>query len=516
MLSRAGADVWRVGFNMGDRMFWPGRHNFIAYRDAPEAWGSALEQILDEKSVTDIVLYGDTRPIHATAVEAAKTRGLRIHVFEEGYMRPYWVTYERGGANGHSRLMDLQVETMRRDLENSDMDTALPPASWGDMRQHIFYGALYHGFVLLMNRGYRGFRPHRSITVRKEFALYLQRLVLMPVQAVDRRIATWRIRHGGFPYHLALLQLEHDSSFQMHSPFASMTEFLETVIDGFAKGAPQHHHLVVKAHPLEDGRVPVRRELKRLARSVALLTIVTMVASCRVLPRLGPTKKEIYSGSVQRSGDAFVVSVNDRVTRATAVQPALGFTEAFKNAGQLGSDTIRPGDTLGLTIWENVDDGLLAGEGTNQTILEEVQVDGSGFIFVPYAGRIRAAGNTPEGIRRIITSKLDEQTPDPQVQVRRLAGDGSTVSLVGSVGAQGVYPIERPTRTLSTMLSNAGGIVIPAEVAQITVLRGGERSKVWFQDLYKHPEFDIALRGGDRILVEEDSRSFTALGATGA
>jgi len=260
----------------------------------------------------------------------------------------------------------------------------------------------------------------------------------------------------------------------------------------------------------------VKTQTSRWARSVALLTIVTLVASCGVLPRLGPTKKEIYSGSVQRSGDAFVVSVNDRVTRATAVQPALGFTEAFKNAGQLGSDTIRPGDTLGLTIWENVDDGLLAGEGTNQTILEEVQVDGSGFIFVPYAGRIRAAGNTPEGIRRIITSKLDEQTPDPQVQVRRLAGDGSTVSLVGSVGAQGVYPIERPTRTLSTMLSNAGGIVIPAEVAQITVLRGDQRSKVWFQDLYKHPEFDIALRGGDRILVEEDSRSFTALGATGA
>ncbi|SEK51279.1 polysaccharide export outer membrane protein [Roseovarius nanhaiticus] len=257
-------------------------------------------------------------------------------------------------------------------------------------------------------------------------------------------------------------------------------------------------------------------QTSRWARSIAALAISVVVASCGVLPQVGPNKRQIYSGSVQQSGDAFVVSVNDRVTRATAVQPALGFSDSFRNAGQLGSDTIRPGDTLGLTIWENVDDGLLAGEATNQTILEEVQVDGSGFIFVPYAGRIRAAGNTPEAIRRIITSKLDEQTPDPQVQVRRLAGDGATVSLVGSVGAQGVYPIERPTRTLSAMLSAAGGIVIPAEVAQITVLRGGERSKVWFQDLYKHPEFDIALRGGDRILVEQDTRSFTALGATGA
>ncbi|MCZ4354440.1 polysaccharide biosynthesis/export family protein [Roseovarius aestuarii] len=260
----------------------------------------------------------------------------------------------------------------------------------------------------------------------------------------------------------------------------------------------------------------MKTQSSRWARCVALLAITTMVASCSVLPQVGPNKRQIYAGSVQRSGDAFVVSVNDRVTRATAVQPALGFSESFKNAGRIGSDTIRPGDTLGLTIWENVDDGLLAGEATNQTILEEVQVDGSGFIFVPYAGRIRAAGNTPEGIRRIITAKLDEQTPDPQVQVRRLAGDGSTVSLVGSVGAQGVYPIERPTRTLAAMLSAAGGITIPAEVAQITVLRGSERSKVWFNDLYKHPEFDIALRGGDRILIEQDTRAFTALGATGA
>jgi capsular polysaccharide export protein len=267
MLRRAGAQVWRVGFNAGDRAFWPERDSYIPFRDGPENWEMVLTEILTSRGITDIVLYGDTRPIHAEAVRMARERGLTIHVFEEGYMRPYWVTYERGGSNGHSRLVRMSVPEMRRDLEQSDMDTALPPASWGDMRHHIFYGALYHGCVMLANRGYRNFRPHRAIGVRKEFGLYLKRLLLMPAQAVDRRIATWRIRHGGFPYHLALLQLEHDSSFQMHSPFATMADFLETVIDGFARGAPRHHHLVVKAHPLEDGRVPVRRDLLRLARA---------------------------------------------------------------------------------------------------------------------------------------------------------------------------------------------------------------------------------------------------------
>ncbi len=253
----------------------------------------------------------------------------------------------------------------------------------------------------------------------------------------------------------------------------------------------------------------------RWGKCAVALTLASTVAACNLVPRSGPNKSEIYAGSVQKEGDAFIVEVNDRVSRATAVVPALGFSDSFKNAGQLGSDTIRPGDILALTIWENVDKPLLGPEGQVAAVLEEVQVDGAGFIFVPYAGRIRAAGNTPEGIRRIISAKLEEQTPDPQVEVRRAAGDGSTVSLVGTVGAQGVYPIERPTRTLSTMLAQAGGVTIVPEIAQITVLRGKETGQIWFQDLYDNPELDIALRGGDRILVEEDTRAFTALGATG-
>ncbi len=253
----------------------------------------------------------------------------------------------------------------------------------------------------------------------------------------------------------------------------------------------------------------------RWAKPVAVLAAIGIVASCS-LPKVGPNKREIFAGSVQKEGDAFIVSVNDRVTRATAVVPALGFSSGFQNASTLTSDTIRPGDVLGLTVWENVDDGLLAGEATNSTILEEVQVDSAGFIFVPYAGRIRASGNTPEQLREMITVKLEDQTPDPQVQVRRLAGDGSTVSLVGAVGAQGIYPIERPTRTLGTMLAQAGGVTIQPEIAQVTVIRGNQQGKIWFQDLFDNPQLDIALRGGDRILVEEDTRSFTALGATNA
>ena len=252
----------------------------------------------------------------------------------------------------------------------------------------------------------------------------------------------------------------------------------------------------------------------RLARPVALIAALAVLGACG-LPQVGPNKRQIYAGSVQQDGDAFIVSVNDRVTRATAVAPALGFGPSFVNAGLAGSDTISAGDSLGISVWENVDEPLLGPQGAPVATLEEIQVDGSGFIFIPYAGRIRAAGNSPEALRRIITSKLEEQTPDPQVQVRRLAGDGSTVTLLGSVGGQGVYAIERPTRTLAAMLARAGGVTISPEIAQVTVTRGQYQGKIWFQDLYDNPQLDIALRAGDRILVEEDTRAFTALGATG-
>jgi polysaccharide biosynthesis/export protein len=253
----------------------------------------------------------------------------------------------------------------------------------------------------------------------------------------------------------------------------------------------------------------------RWANRFVLALAVGAVASCG-LPRTGPTKQEIYSGSVQRQGDAFVVTVDDYVTRTTAVVPALGFDADFQNAGVVGSDTVQPGDTLSLQIWENVETGLLTSTGQGATVLEEVQVDGEGFIFVPYAGRLRAAGNSTEAIRRLITERLAEQTPDPQVLVRRVAGDGATVSLVGAVGAQGVYPLDRPARTLTAMLARAGGVTVKTDIAQVVVTRGNRQGRVWLQDLYADPSLDIALRAGDRILVEGDTRSFTALGATGA
>lgn len=255
--------------------------------------------------------------------------------------------------------------------------------------------------------------------------------------------------------------------------------------------------------------------VSRAGRLAALCVVVSAASSCALLPSAGPTRNELFAGSVQNQGDAFIVEVNSRVTSVTSTAPVLGFPASLLNAGTSDTEVIRPGDRLALTIYENVSDGLLAGEGGTAAGIEAVQVDSAGFIFIPYAGRIRAAGNTTEQLREVITRNLDQQTPDPQVIVRREAGDGATVTVSGAVGSQGIYPIQRPTATLSGMLAAAGGVAVEPEIAQVTVLRGGHSGTIWYEDIFRAGHADISLRAGDRIFVEQDGRSFTALGATG-
>lgn len=265
LLRAAGADVWRCAFNAGDEYFWSDKSRLIRHLDKLGAWPAHLEQIIKEKSVTDIVLYGDVRPIHDAACRAAGRLGLRLHVFEEGYLRPYWISYERNGANGNSALMDVSLAEMRTVLRDTLNEVRRPPAHWGDMRHHKFYGAFYHFMLLIANGRYRDYQSHRAISVAQEFRLNLRRFLTTPANNLNIALQWRRFRRSGYPYSLVLMQLEHDSNFLGHSSFKSNSEFVETVIADFAQSAPAHHHLIFKAHPLEDGRAGNRNNIRESA-----------------------------------------------------------------------------------------------------------------------------------------------------------------------------------------------------------------------------------------------------------
>lgn len=255
-------------------------------------------------------------------------------------------------------------------------------------------------------------------------------------------------------------------------------------------------------------------QVPRFATFAHALALVAALASCNALPRSGPTARDIRSGGEDVALDMHIVAVTPAIAAASRSIERLGFGPAFTSAGTVSPDAISPGDTVSVRVWENVDTGLLAGVGQKVTSLEAIPVDQAGNIFIPYAGSIHAAGRTPDQLRDEITASLEAQTPDPQVEVRRVAGDGATVSVMGGVNAPGIYPIEAPTRRLSAMLAQAGGVAVVPDIAQIKIERGGRVGRIWLQDLYDNPALDVALRPDDRIIVEQDRRSFTALGAT--
>ncbi len=295
-LIATGAQVSRIGFTAGDALFWRGLPGYSAFHGPIGQWENCLNAAFTA-GVTDIVCYGASRPIHLIACAAAKARGITVHAFEEGYLRPYWITYERGGTNAASELNVLTLDKMRGALEGSSKSPREAPDRWGDMRQHVFWGAVYHAALLLGRRHYPSYVSHRSPAPGGEFYIYLKHLMTMPMRRLRRRIATARIRHATFPYHVVLCQLSHDANFRDNSDMESQAAFINLMCEGFAQGAPTHHQLVVKAHPLEDGRERLADLVRDTARKHGLSQRIHLITGGKLASLLDHAESAVTVNS---------------------------------------------------------------------------------------------------------------------------------------------------------------------------------------------------------------------------
>ena len=269
LLLARGVGIHKICFNAGDKFFWRDAKTRSDFTGKTEEWPGFIGQALKQE-YTDLVIYGDNRPHHVTAVACAKELGVTVHYLEEGYLRPYWATYERDGVNGDSCLVKTSVEEMRANLKDVKTQQPSAPARWGDMRQHILLGAIYHWHVMFRNNAFPNYQPHRDNTVRSEFRLHFLKLLNRIPHAIQRRISTNRLVSSGVTYHLGVLQLSHDASIRRHSKYTGMEEFMHECVEAFAKHAPKHHHLVFKAHPLEDERRPLGRVADDLAKEFSV------------------------------------------------------------------------------------------------------------------------------------------------------------------------------------------------------------------------------------------------------
>ncbi len=253
----------------------------------------------------------------------------------------------------------------------------------------------------------------------------------------------------------------------------------------------------------------MRRVANAGFNSVTGLVLAFGLSACG-LPSVGPNKGDIVRAAASAPVPAIVVEVDDRILALAPDTPETGFGPAFaKSAFQ--TDRVRPGDRLTVTVFENVQNGLF-GAGGVPAVIGPIVVDQSGNIFVPFAGTMATAGLQVSTLRKRISDQLSLQTPNPQVTVVREPGDGATISIIGT-NAQGIFPIAQSTAHLSEMIARSGGVRTAPTVTEITVVRGNQRGTVWLSDLNEGLAEDIYLRDGDRVIVQEDRRRFSLLGA---
>lgn len=262
----------RINLNGGDWFDWRGKADNFSGK--PDAWPAYLEAVIERRQVTDIILFGDCRHYHASARTCAIRLGITVHVFEEGYIRPDWITLERGGVNGNSPLP-----------RNSDTYTclaqALPPAPDHEpippnFRQRALEAIAYFVAGMVLQPFFPHYLRHRPYPAFAELRGWIGRMAGRPF--ARRRSARSLATLGSKRYFLLPLQLDSDHQIRVHSPFAGMTAALGLVLGSFAAHAPEDVVLLVKEHPLDNGLHRWRRVVTDMARKHGVADRVLFIA----------------------------------------------------------------------------------------------------------------------------------------------------------------------------------------------------------------------------------------------
>jgi len=259
-LSEQGARVTKVNFTGGDHLYWPG----VARRCkvAEPALADYYERLLSGADFTDVVLFGDCRPVHQPAIAQAKSLGLRVHVFEEGYFRPDWVTLERDGVNANS-LLPRDPHWYER-VKNTVARAPKPVTVGPSMTQRVLHDVAYNAGNLFNPVFYRDYNSHVPHSIPAEYWGYIKRYVRVHATRDRDHATVKRLCSNTQPFFLVALQVPGDSQLTVHSPYGSSQAFLAEVFESFAQHADKSCLLVVKSHPLDPG-------LEKNAQIVALL-----------------------------------------------------------------------------------------------------------------------------------------------------------------------------------------------------------------------------------------------------
>lgn len=257
-LRGVGAEVFKVNFNAGDWFFYP--RGALNYRGSMDAWPAWLEAQLRRLDIDVVFLFGDCRPIHRAAHAVATSLGVEVGVFEEGYVRPDYITLERSGVNANSRLpRDPRAYESQRPQDQPAQPVG--NSYWSMVRCGFWYftvGGLGKPF-------FPRYVHHRPLTIFE---------ALPWIRSVWRK-QLYRVRERGAQemlttefkgrFFLAPLQVFNDAQMRVHATFEGVEHFIENTIRSFAQNAPDDTLLVFKHHPMDRGY----RDYAHVIRTVA-------------------------------------------------------------------------------------------------------------------------------------------------------------------------------------------------------------------------------------------------------
>lgn len=262
LLRSAGHEVLRINLSGADLVFWP--EPAINFRQPAKQWPAFVTKTMREREVTDLVLFGDCRPCHRTALQAARRLGVATHIFEEGYLRPNWITLERLGTNGYSEI-PRDPEAIR-ELAGRLAEPAPAIELQGSFMRRSLWDVAANIIGLGLWPVFPHYRWHGTDHPMIEYCGWLRRFATAPATRRRTRQTIARVVEAGLPFYLAPLQLHSDYQIRVHSPYTDPIDAVEQIVASFVAHAPADSHLIFKLHPLDNTLFDYPGKIARIAR----------------------------------------------------------------------------------------------------------------------------------------------------------------------------------------------------------------------------------------------------------
>ena len=265
-LGRAGARMTRVLLNAGDVIDW-GFRDAKAYFGGLGGWRDWLLTTVQAQGITDIVTYGDSSGYADQALALAPELGIRTHVLEQGYFRPDWGTVEARGVNANSDLPRDPSWYRNHPAAQRPPAAEIVGRTTPAAVRHI---VAYHLAVYLGAPVFPRFKARYSDAAFKQATGHIMRYGIDPLSHPRAQRAYEGLMRSDAPIFLCLLQRPGDSQLWRHSEFASVPDFIGTVLTSFAAHAPKSAQMIVRRHPLDPGLVRYRPIIARLERRLGI------------------------------------------------------------------------------------------------------------------------------------------------------------------------------------------------------------------------------------------------------